>query len=182
MNYTEAHYLPADGLLRAAGGILRYRLFRSGGPQVAVGCDDWLYLVDELRPWPDAATHMRSRADTLARVAARLAERDIALTVVLVPDKARIETASLCGARRAAQAETRYGDFVSLLRDRSISAVDLAAPLAAARRDGPIFYRTDTHWNQDGAALAARIVGAETPVASPDSRSELSLQDRACAP
>lgn len=168
INYAEAHYLPADGLLRAAGGVVRYGLFRSGGPQVAVGRDDWLYLVDELRPWPDAAAHMRSRADTLAHVAARLAERDISLTVVLVPDKARIESATLGGTPRSAQAEARYGEFMALLHDRSVGAVDLATPFATARRDGPLFYRTDTHWNQDGAALAAGLVAQRTLSASPD--------------
>lgn len=166
VNYVEAHYLPADGVLRAAGGVMRWGLFRSGGPQVAVGCDDWLYLTEELRPWPDAAAHMRARADTLARIAARLAERDVRLVVTLVPDKARIEAATLCGAPRSAQAGARYGAFMDLLKARSIPAVDLAAPLLAARRDGPVYYRTDTHWNQRGAALAARAVADAVPPSS----------------
>ena len=160
VNYVAAHYLPADGLLRAAGGVFRWALFRSGGPQVAVGCGDWLYLVDELRPWPDAAAHMRTRADLLGRIAARLGERGIGLVVALVPDKARIETASLCGLPRSAEAEARYGAFMDALKTRRIAAVDLAATFAAARREAPIYYRTDTHWNEDGAALAARVVAA----------------------
>ena len=168
VNYAEAHDLPADGLLRAAGGVLRYGLFRSGGPQVAVGRDDWLFLVDELRPWPEAEAHMRSRADTLARVAARLSERGVSLTVVLVPDKARVESANLGGVPRSAQSEARYAAFMALLRDRSIAAVDLATPFAEAHRDGPLFYRTDTHWNQDGAALAARIVARQALSTSPE--------------
>lgn len=167
INYIEAHYLPADGVLRAAGGVARWGLFRSGGPQVAVGCDDWLYLADELRPWPDATAHMQARADTLGRVAETLAKRGIALVVALVPDKARIEAETLCGRLRSAQADARYGAFTALLKAHDIPAVDLATAFTAARRDGPLFYRTDTHWNQRGAALAARRIAEVAAGISP---------------
>ena len=157
---VESRALPADGLLRAAGGVVRWRVFGSGGPQVTVGCGDWLYLTEELRPWPHADETMRARADTLARAAAVLAARGTELVVALVPDKARIEAGSLCGAPRSAQADARFGAFTRLLLARRVHAVDLAAPMAAARRDGPLFFRTDTHWNGRGAALAARLVAA----------------------
>ena len=58
INHVMAHALPADPWLRAAGGLLRWGLFRSGGPQVAVGCDGWLFLTEELRPWPGAQAAM----------------------------------------------------------------------------------------------------------------------------
>lgn len=50
VNHVMAHGLPADPWLRAAGGILRWGLFNSGGPQVRLGCGDWLFLTEELRP------------------------------------------------------------------------------------------------------------------------------------
>lgn len=168
INYVEAHYLPADGLLRAGGGIFRWGLFRSGGPQVTVGCNDWLYLTEELRPWPEADAHMKARADTLGRIASALAAKNIGLVVTLVPDKSRIERPTLCGAPRSAQAEARYGAFMDLLGQRSIPAVDLAAPFADMRRDRQVYYRTDTHWNQDGAALAAGLVAKAAASAVPD--------------
>ncbi|WP_237478821.1 alginate O-acetyltransferase AlgX-related protein [Lichenibacterium dinghuense] len=157
---VESRALPADGLLRAAGGVVRWRVFGSGGPQVAVGCGDWLFLTEELRPWPHADEAMRERADILARAAAALAARNTELVVALVPDKARVEAGSLCGAPRSAQADARYGAFTHLLLARRVHAVDLAAPMAAARRDGPLFFRTDTHWNGRGAALAVRLIAA----------------------
>ena len=167
INYVEAHYLPADGLLRAGGGIFRWALFRSGGPQVTVGCNDWLYLTEELRPWPDAEAHMQARAATLGRIAAALAAKNIGLVVALVPDKARIERRTLCGAPRSAQAEARYAAFMGLMQQHSIQAVDLAAPFEAMRKDRQVYYRTDTHWNQDGAALAASLVGKAALAAVP---------------
>lgn len=158
VNFIEAHYLPADGALRMIGGVLRWRLFRSGGPQVDVGCEDWLFFKEESRNWPDAEAHMRERVAGLGRIAARLARAGIQLIVVAVPDKARVEAGALCGSYRTAQADRRYQALISLLHAQGIAAVDLLAPLAAARATEPMFYRTDTHWSQAGAAIAAKAV------------------------
>ena len=156
VNHAMAHDLPGGAWLQAAGGALRWRLFGSGGPQVAVGCDDWLYLMEELRPWPGAAQAMAARADGLRRVAAALAERGIALQVALVPDKARVQAGTRCGVPYSAQAQARLAAFKALLG--GLPVLDLAPALAAAAV--PAFYRTDTHWNESGAALAARAVVA----------------------
>ena len=147
--------------------MFRWRLFGSGGPQVSVGCDDWLFLTEELRPWPDAAGHLlAARADILQRIAADLGRRGIAMQVVVVPDKARIEPERLCRAPYAAQARARYAAFMALLRDRGIATPDLAARFAAAPDREALYYRTDTHWSQTGAALAAAAVAAAVPPAA----------------
>ncbi len=73
VNYAMAHDLPIGNGLSAAGGVLRWRLFGSGGPQVTVGCGDWLYLTEELRPWPGSDAAMDARAAALRAVAAGLA-------------------------------------------------------------------------------------------------------------
>lgn len=174
VNYALAHYLPSDELLRATGGALRWRLFHSGGPQVWAGCDGWLYVTEELRPYADADAALRARGEALARVAARLREQGVALLVAVVPDKARMEPAQLCGAPRSAQAEGRSRAAAAMLAAAGVPAVDLAAALGDARaRPGaaPLYYRTDTHWNQAGAAVAARAVAAaldRAPVAELD--------------
>lgn len=156
VNHAMAHDLPIGPFLQAAGGVLRWRLFGSGGPQVAAGCGGWLYLMEELRPWPGAAEAMAARAAALRRVAGALAARGIALAVVVVPDKARIETEGACGIPYSAQANGRLAALGALLR--GLPVVDLDSVFAAAA--GPLYYRTDTHWNQRGAALAARTVAA----------------------
>ena len=158
VNYAMAHDLPIGDELSAAGGILRWRVFGSGGPQVMVGCNDWLYLTEELRPWPGSDAAMKARADTLHAVAAGLKEKGIALQVVLVPDKRRVEQAGACEVRYAAQSEARYGQFEGLVAD--LHPVDLLQAFAGIRND--LYYRTDTHWNQDGAAIAAAATASAT--------------------
>ncbi|CAH2602382.1 Cell division protein FtsQ [Rhodovastum atsumiense] len=160
VNHIMSHNLPADPWLRATGGVLRWTLFRSGGPQVGVGCDDWLYLTEELRPWPAAEAAMAGRADLVRRVADHLRARGIGLLVVVVPDKARVAGAHLCGLDYSAQARSRYAAFARLLAARGIAQVDLLTAFRAAGQD--LYYRTDTHWNQAGAALAAARVADQS--------------------
>jgi alginate O-acetyltransferase complex protein AlgJ len=160
VNYVMAHNLPVDPYVRAAGGFLRWRFFDSGGPQVRVGCHDWLFLTEELRPWPDPAAAMRERVEGLARIQARLAAQNITLLVTIVPDKARVHGDQLCGAPLSAQAEGRHAELVSAFAARGITPIPLLEPLRELARERPAYWRTDTHWNQDGAALAARQIAA----------------------
>jgi alginate O-acetyltransferase complex protein AlgJ len=158
VNHVMAHQLLADPLLRASGGVFRYALFRSGGPQVRVGCDDTLFLTEELRPWPEADAAMAERAEGVRRVHAGLAARNIALAVVVVPDKARVERDRLCGAPLSAQALGRHEAFLAALRSRGVDAIPLLPALSARNGSSDAYYRTDTHWNQEGAKAAAGAI------------------------
>ncbi len=156
VNHAMAHDLPVGAALSAAGGVLRWLLFRSGGPQVTVGCGDWLFLTEELRPWPDADAAMAARAAALHRVAAGLAAQGVALEVLLVPDKARMVRQRGCGVPYSAQSAARYGAFAAGLG--GLNWVDLRSAFSGVQL--PLYYRTDTHWNQDGAAAAAAVAAA----------------------
>jgi len=160
VNNAMAHDLPIGPVLSAIGGVVRWRVFGSGGPQVSVGCHDWLYLMEELRPWPDAAAAMEARANALRRIYAGLTAQGVELVVAIVPDKARIEAATACGVPYSSQSRARLSAFTGLLG--GLPVVDLDPVFAAEKR--PLYYRTDTHWNQDGAALAARSIATAVKV------------------
>jgi alginate O-acetyltransferase complex protein AlgJ len=160
INHIMAHNLPIDPWARAAGGLFRWGLFRSGGPQVRVGCDGWLFLTEELRPWPDADAVMAERVDALARIRDRLAAQNIALVVAVVPDKARVHGDRLCGTPLSAQSAARYDRFLAALSAKNLAPVSLLPPLQALAARQDAYWRTDTHWNQDGAAVAAQAIAA----------------------
>ena len=155
VNHVMAHNLPVDSYVRATGGFFRWRLFGSGGPQVRVGCNDWLFLTEELRPWPDADAAMNERIAGLARIQQRLAGQNIALLVAVVPDKARVNARELCGAPLSAQAEARYGQLLAAMQAGGLAPLSLLPDLTALPQG---FWRTDTHWNQEGAAAAATAI------------------------
>lgn len=158
VNHIMAHNLPVDPYVRAAGGFFRWRLFNSGGPQVRVGCDDWFFLTEELRPWPDPTAAMAERVAGLARIRDRLAAQNITLLVAIVPDKARVHAEQLCGAPLSAQAQGRHAELTATFAAAGITPIPLLEPLRALAAERPAYWRTDTHWNQDGAALAARRI------------------------
>ena len=169
VNHAMAHGLPADPALRAAGGVLRWGLFGSGGPAVRVGCDGWLFLAEELRPWPDAAAAMEERAAALGRLRAKLAGEGVALLVAVVPDKARLEAAQSSAAPRARRRRWRgCRTGWACCGRRGSRPCRCSSPWQAA---APAFWRTDTHWNQPGAAASAAAI-AEATATLPLARAE----------
>lgn len=158
VNHVMAHDLPVDPVLRGAGGLLRWGAFGSGGPQARVGCNGWLYLTEELRTWEGAQAAMAERAQGLARLQQEMAARGITLLIAITPDKARIHPEHLCGAPLSAQARARHAGFTAMLASAGARHVETLEPLLAARREGELWLRTDTHWNQRGAALVAGLI------------------------
>ncbi len=157
--------LPQRATLIAGANSLSYTLMGGAGDQVRLGRDDWLYLTDEVRFHPDAQANQAARIDLLGRTAQALSKRGVRLIVVLVPDKARVHPQflrwPLAGeGRLPAQTRDRYGLALNALRAQSVTTVDLLTPLSAEARATPVYYRTDTHWNQDGARIAAQAVAA----------------------
>jgi alginate O-acetyltransferase complex protein AlgJ len=129
------------------------------GPQVRQGCPGWLFLAEEMAPHADAAAHLQARADVAARLQAALGRKGIRLVVAVVPDKSRIEQARLCGLARPASLAGRMDDWLGRLRAAGVPVVDLRPPLAALMDQGQDpYFRTDTHWTEQGAAASAQVL------------------------
>ena len=156
VNHIMAFDLPADAALREAGGVLRWNLFGSAGAAVRPGCAGWLFLTEELRPWPGGDADLAARAAGVLRVAARLRGLGVRLVVAVSPDKALVEAGRLCGAPYSAQSSGRLARFTGLLAAGGVAAVDLLTPLRA----GDTYLRSDSHWTPEGAGLAARAIAA----------------------
>ena len=126
------------------------------GARVRRGCDNWLFLTDELVLHPGRAANAARHVEMVEAVAAYLRARHIGLIVAPVPDKSRIEAADLCGVDRPASIAGRLGDFTARLAGAGIGVVALEPAMRAA--GGELYYRTDTHWNERGAQAAAGAV------------------------
>ncbi|WP_206950671.1 alginate O-acetyltransferase AlgX-related protein [Trinickia acidisoli] len=151
----------ADAVHRASAAV-RYRLLGDLGSQVREGCPGWLFYADGLRAPPSQAAlapaqAMDERIATMRRYADALRREGIALVVVTVPDKARVETEALCGLRQDPRMTAAWDTWRGALANDRVAQVDLLRALTAAR---PSFYRTDVHWNARGAQAAADAVAA----------------------
>ena len=164
-------HLPArEGLIGFANS-LRYLLLRGGGNDVVVGRDGWLFLTEEIRYDPPKQQPELTRVQLLAAAQKALKAQGVNLLVALVPDKARIYTGQVPLGGYPTYNQLRYANALAGLRALGVPVADLRSALAEAGRDGTTYYRTDTHWNQRGAAVAAaaiaRIVLANGPCEPP---------------
>lgn len=151
--------LPAQGAVDTVGAALRYRLLGDAGEQVALGCPQWMFYRDGLRPQPGVAADVLDARLRLMRYWTRqLRARQVAVLVVAVPDKSRIEAAHLCGQPVSGPMRERIDIWQQALREEGVPFVDLRETLAG--RPQPVFFRTDVHMNGYGAALAAQAVAS----------------------
>lgn len=156
---NQALRLPIQNEGDLAGAALRYRLLGDTGEQVALGCPDWLFYRDGLRPQPGAGAQVFSdRVRLMQHWSQQLQAKGVQLLVVVVPDKSRIEQAHTCGLRYSEPMRARYGQWQQALASAHVPSIDLLPVLSG--QEAPVFFRTDVHMNRIGAQRAADAVTA----------------------
>jgi alginate O-acetyltransferase complex protein AlgJ len=144
-----------DGL---ATGLIYARL-HDAGSQVRAGCSNWLYSSEELRVERHDMENIMAHADVLRVLASKLAERNILLVMLPVPDKAEQVEDQLCGMSAR---QSRFRTDVWRQATQAIGALQIDLRNGWPR---PGYWHTDTHWDSDGARFAAdaaaRIVTAK---------------------
>ena len=152
--------VPARPELIMAANAARYWLTHGSGPKVRVGDDNWLFLTEELQVDAGVEQRLQQRVALLADTHRALEARGIASVILLVPDKTRVHSEAL-GASRPEFVQRRYALGLEGLKAADVPVIDLYADMQAALQNDPtqeLYYRTDTHWNQNGAELAAKAV------------------------
>ncbi|WP_226954959.1 alginate O-acetyltransferase AlgX-related protein [Mesopusillimonas faecipullorum] len=129
------------------------------GPKVRQGCPNWLFLADELVVHPHRTENAAARLQTVQDIQKKLNNAGIKLLVAVVPDKSRIMSAQLCEQQRPTALSTRAQSWVQSLQQAGVAAIDLTPTLQQPDQD--TYLRTDTHWNEHGAQLAAQAIAAE---------------------
>jgi alginate O-acetyltransferase complex protein AlgJ len=159
--------LPIRSTSIAFANTIRYQLFGGAGDQVRTGKDNWLFITEELKyegprahtkPTVDPRAALLTRVGLITGLSKQLEGQGVKLVVALVPDKARVYADELKNADYPAYNLERYKFALESLKSNGVTTVDLLAVLAPAAKQSEIYYRTDTHWNQKGAALAAKEI------------------------
>jgi alginate O-acetyltransferase complex protein AlgJ len=84
-----------------------------------------------------------------------LAERGIPYLVVVAPNKETIYPEHMPKALKPVRKATRLDQLLERIRSSSrLEVLDLREPLRAAKAEGLVYHRTDTHWNDVGAFVA----------------------------
>jgi alginate O-acetyltransferase complex protein AlgJ len=141
----------SPGLNGLASGLL-YAGLHDAGSQVWAGCADWLYSIEELRVDRRDAENILFHATLLRSLVNAVAARNIFLVILPVPDKAEQVEDQLCGLR-ADQTRFRAKLWADATKFLEAQQIDLRK-----RWPRPGYWRTDTHWDRQGARFAADAV------------------------
>ena len=156
------HFAFREDFVRA-NALLNYRLLHTSvNEDVVAGKGDWLYYVESVPDYTGEGRLTEDEltviTDNLRAMGETLEENGAKLYVAIVPNKSSVYPEYM---------PDRYphrGDEgnIALLRDACaelpLTWIDLATPLMEAAEQDLIYCHTDTHWNDLGASLAARVV------------------------
>jgi alginate O-acetyltransferase complex protein AlgJ len=148
--------------LIAARNLVKVAAFGvSGSPQVLLGSNRWLFFAGDnsiesyLRTQPLTPQEL---AQWKAAVDARgrwLAERNIKFVMCVPPDKYTIYSEMLPQFLKPVNDKSRLDQLVECLRDDPyVQFVDVRPALIARKKDCQLYYKNDTHWNDEGAFVA----------------------------
>jgi alginate O-acetyltransferase complex protein AlgJ len=134
---------------------------------VILGKAGWLFFADDdalasfraLRPFTEEELELWRRR--MERRRDWLAARGVRFLVVVAPSKETIYPEFMPDTFTRVRATSRMDQLAAYLRARStVDVLDLRAPLSEAKGRGVVYLRTDTHWNDRGAWLAAAAIVA----------------------
>lgn len=148
-------------LVRTYSRLMVQGFRTSSSSQVLVGRDGWLFYTGDgnLEDWRSCA---RLSESELAVIAQRLEERQALVEsmgghylFVIVPNKESVYPDHMPAWAQRRQMPKRMDQILDYVRSHTrVDVLDLRPALVAARAQGDVYYRTDTHWNERGAYVA----------------------------
>jgi alginate O-acetyltransferase complex protein AlgJ len=146
--------------------ILRYRLLGTSPSPLAVkGREGWLFYTGdgEMNDHRGIVTYDEKRLRNWARALqlkkAWLQGLGIRYVLFIPPNKSSIYGEFVPGVYDRVRDRTALDDLVDHLRAHTdVKVVDSRRTLMDGKNTGPVYFKTDTHWNQLGAFLAYQDV------------------------
>jgi hypothetical protein len=139
----------------------------SPNPLIAIGKEGWLYFDDSTNPafkdYMGVAWYNENQLDkivaNLTAINRELTRRKITFFVVIAPDKQTIYPEYLPDSIRKYRPKTKLDQLLERLRYHmpELYVVDLRSALLREKKKAkyPLFYKTDTHWNNYGAFISS---------------------------
>ncbi|MCK6490457.1 MAG: hypothetical protein L6R48_19465 [Planctomycetes bacterium] len=153
------------------GAVRRQALGERGSPVVVVGGGGWLYYrgeaagdghsFDALRGLAAWSPHRGQRlAADLQRRADQVAAWGGRYLVVVAPDKAAVHPEGLPRYLRPVPGRSRADQLLALVPGLALDLRPALAAERAAQPALPLYWRSDSHWNEWGRLVAAQAIAA----------------------
>ncbi len=163
--YANDHVGGRVALFRTYSAIAVVGLSRSPTSKVVLGKEGWLFwagdgALDQYRGtarFSDA--ELRRWGDVLAERSQWLASQGISYLFVIAPNKHSVYPEFMPENIHRTRNETRLDQLLAHLETRQeVEVIDLRDALRNAKGERALYYRTDSHWNADGAWVAQRAI------------------------
>lgn len=154
-NYAETRFAFRPQLVSARSFLYEKLLHSSAEPQVVLGRDGELFYASTLDDYSGIGlsdAELRQIAAHLKAIQDALEARGIRFAFAVAPNKNSVIPGFMPGRFPENLSGSNASRLLSILREAGVQSVDLHTPLAG-RQD--LYYRTDSHWTAEGAALAA---------------------------
>ncbi|MEM7562381.1 MAG: hypothetical protein AAF353_04925 [Pseudomonadota bacterium] len=161
--YYDDHFGQRNRII-AWANRLKHRLFgKYTTTKVFPGRDGWLFYnidgsildrVGYFSPTEDTMSGWRNALDEKARW---MKDLGVEYLFVIPPNKASVYTDKLPDSISSVLGQTRLQTFTEFLQRSdypSENLLDLGPLLVDSKSEEPVFFKTDTHWNDYGAFLA----------------------------
>jgi len=165
--YFEDRLVCRESLLNWHATIKVRGLGVSSSPKVILGEDGWLFFDASQEPHRVVSDSPIAQAqlwlESLQNWQKWCERRQIHYVVVLIPEKQSVYEEKLPPAHRPPQPKSAVDLFREIAPQQlGESYLDLLPELRKTKTIRPLYFRTDTHWNDDGAfvgydALARRL-------------------------
>jgi alginate O-acetyltransferase complex protein AlgJ len=144
--------------LTMANALFRYELSSPTNEFVLYGRNGYLFYLGAASVHQSTGLllrreHVKKFVDSASDLHDRLAKQNIAFVVAIPPNASTINRAQLPEWLPRSPSFTEYDLALEMFASRGVPAVDLR-PAMQPRDSQPRYYRTDTHWNALGAAIA----------------------------
>ena len=154
-DYVETRFAFRPWLVSARSFLYEKLLHSSAEPQVVLGKEGELFYSSTLDDYTGSGlsdTELRQIAMHLKLVQDALEARSIRFVFAVAPNKNSVIPDAMPERFPENAAGSNYRRLAPLLQEYGVNTADLHTPLAG-RQD--LYYRTDSHWTAEGAALAA---------------------------
>lgn len=157
------HFAFRTAFLRV-NALLNYRLFHTSvSDQVVAGKGDWLYYADTVPDYTGEGRltedELNGMVENLGVLAKSLARHGARLYVAAIPNKSTVYPQFMPDRYAMRDDDGNIERLRRACEALDATWIDLTQPLIEAAQGGQdVYYRTDTHWNALGAAIAAGTI------------------------
>lgn len=143
--------------------LIDIKLKSSSMPRILIGEDGWLFFVDpmdgnSLEDFrgndPFTPTQLKTWRSVLEDRYYWLKQQGIRYLFVVAPDKHTIYGEYIPARIRQVGKQSRFDQLLEYMKDSEVPILDLRPALLQAKAKQILYYKTNTHWNHAGAAVA----------------------------